>query len=133
MNPVRTLGLDQKFIITVECLPITGKWSGSVPTAGLCCLADTPEAAAKEIHEELLAYLEDAYAEGRLIPEKGCDMHELSNLTRRFICISKLAKMARVNRSSLASRIERKTPLPTHEAKRVRQVLHRLAMCAARV
>lgn len=104
---------DEGFVARVPALP------------GCLCVMDTEAMALKEVRGLIRIFLEIRAERGSTIPEPD-DGLEIVRRLLPIVNVSKLARAAGVNRTTLTSRLSRGTEMPVPETVRVRKVLRDL-------
>jgi predicted RNase H-like HicB family nuclease len=104
---------DEGFVARVPALP------------GCLCVMPTETAALKEIRGLIREFLEIKHERGSAIPEPDGGLEIVRGLLP-IVNVSKLARAAGVNRTTLTSRLHRGTPMPKEDTQRVRNVIAEL-------
>ncbi len=89
---------------------------------GCCSHGVSYEAAARKIHEAMDAWMESAARHGDPVPEPDLASEEIGRL-RNVLNVSKLARLAGMNKYTLSSKLRRKSRFSQDEATKIREVL----------
>lgn len=103
-----------------------GDWVATVPALpGCMCVADSRDAAYKEIRVLIRGVLDLMKKDGMPVPEPDPALDDVRRLLP-IVNVSKLAKVAGINRNTLSARLRRGTPMPSADVRKVRRALAEL-------